>query len=156
MMSQEKESVQSVFSFLPHRYPFLLIDAIESVEVPHIICKKLLSNNEPVFQGHFPGYPVFPGVMTLEACAQASGILLHHVEDPEKMKDKLGVFAGIDQVRFRKILVPGETMTIHSEYLSKKMGVYFFKVSVQVESQQAMSGNIQVVLAPAPEDWALR
>jgi 3-hydroxyacyl-[acyl-carrier-protein] dehydratase len=152
-MSLAKDTA-SVYSYLPHRYPFLLIDSIEAVEVPRIICKKLVSHSEPVFQGHFPGYPVFPGVMTVEASAQASGILLHYIENQETMKNRLGLFAGIEQVRFRKMVLPGEVMTIHSEFTAKKMGVYFFNVSVEVEAQQVMKGKIQVMLAPAPEGWS--
>ncbi len=153
-MSHRVTSERSVFSYLPHRWPFLLIDSIEQLEVPKIICKKLVSHAEPVFQGHFPGLPIFPGVMTVEASAQASGILLHHVETPEAMKNKLGVFAGIDKVRFKKMVSPGEVLTIHSEYLTKKMGVYFFKVAVETNNEPVMNGNIQVVLSPMPEDWS--
>jgi len=152
-MSVSKDQIAPICSYLPHRYPFLLIDSIEQIEIPKITCKKLVSHSEPVFQGHFPGYPVFPGVMTVEASAQASGILLHFVEDQEVMKNRLGLFAGIEQVRFRKMVLPGEVMTIHSEWINKKMGVYFFEVSVEVETQTVMKGKIQVMLAPAPAGW---
>jgi 3-hydroxyacyl-[acyl-carrier-protein] dehydratase len=78
---------------------------------------------------------------------------LHFVEDQEVMKNRLGLFAGIEQVRFRKMVLPGEVMTIHSEWINKKMGVYFFEVSVEVETQIVMKGKIQVMLAPAPAEW---
>jgi 3-hydroxyacyl-[acyl-carrier-protein] dehydratase len=152
-MSPASDSIAPVCSYLPHRFPFLLIDSIEQVDIPRITCKKLVSYSEPVFQGHFPGYPVFPGVMTVEASAQASGILLHFIEDQEVMKNRLGLFAGIEQVRFRKMVLPGEVLTIHSEWITKKMGVYFFNVSVEVETQTVMKGKIQVMLAPAPTGW---
>ncbi len=153
-MSQDVVHKRSALDYLPHRWPFLLIDSIEQLEPPSIVCKKLVSYAEPVFQGHFPGLPIFPGVMTVEASAQASGILLHHIETPEVMKNKLGVFAGIDKVRFKKMVIPGDILTIHSEYLSKKMGVYFFKVEVKAGEEMVMSGNIQIVLSPMPEDWS--
>jgi 3-hydroxyacyl-[acyl-carrier-protein] dehydratase len=98
---------------LPHRYPFLLVDAIEEMErMKRIVGIKNLSINESFFQGHFPGNPIMPGVLILESMAQTAGILLlHEIPDREK---KLIYFAGIDNARFRRPVVPGEQLRIEA------------------------------------------
>ncbi len=103
--------VQEVMKHIPQRYPFLMIDRILEMEpAKHLVAVKNVTANEPFFQGHFPGRPVMPGVMILEAMAQASVYLLHRSK-PE-FKDRLFFFAGIDGVRFRRAVVPGDQLQI--------------------------------------------
>lgn len=104
---------------LPHRYPFLLVDKIVEFEIDKsIVGIKNVSVNEPFFPGHFPGQPVMPGVLILEAMAQAGGILLlNGIENPEK---KLAMFMSIDKAKFRKPVIPGDQLVLHLEMISKR------------------------------------
>lgn len=107
---------RQVSKFLPHRYPFLLIDKIIYLDTETVAGVKNVTMNEPFFQGHFPGNPVMPGVLIIEAMAQIGGILvLNTVPDPENY---LTLFLGIDQVRFRKIVSPGDTLVIQCDLLA--------------------------------------
>ena len=107
---------QEIMSILPHRYPILLVDRVlELVPRERIVAEKNVSANEPFFQGHFPGFPIMPGVLVVEAMAQAAGILsLREVED---LASSLFVFAGVEKARFRKPVVPGDVMRLEIEIL---------------------------------------
>lgn len=108
--------IKQIIKFLPHRYPFLLIDKIIYLDRESVAGIKNVSMNEPFFQGHFPGNPVMPGVLIIEAMAQIGGILvLNTVPDPENY---LTLFLGIDEVRFRKIVQPGDTLVIQCDLLA--------------------------------------
>ena len=109
----------AIMRILPHRYPFLLVDKIVEFEIDKsIVGIKNVSVNEPFFPGHFPGQPVMPGVLILEAMAQAGGILiLNGIEDPEK---KLAMFMSIDKAKFRKPVIPGDQLVLHLEVINKK------------------------------------
>ena len=108
--------VTEIQRILPHRYPFLLIDRVVDVtRKQRIVALKNVTINEPFFQGHFPGYPIMPGVLIVEAIAQAGGaLLLTEVADRE---GRLMVFTGIERARFRKPVVPGDTLRIEVEVL---------------------------------------
>ncbi|MGE0199874.1 MAG: 3-hydroxyacyl-ACP dehydratase FabZ [Candidatus Melainabacteria bacterium] len=102
--------VNQIMTFLPHRYPFLLVDRVtEHIAGEHIKGYKNVTMNEPFFQGHFPGLPIMPGVLQLEALAQLGGVLIAHTEAAQ---GKLMVFAGIDKVRFRRMVVPGDRLDL--------------------------------------------
>lgn len=104
-----------ILKAIPHRYPILMIDRADIVELDKkIIGYKAVSGNEPFFQGHFPGRPIMPGVLIVEAMAQAACVLL--LSKPE-VKDKLAFFAAIDGVRFRKPVLPGDMLEMHVEIL---------------------------------------
>lgn len=109
--------IQEILEFLPHRYPFLLIDRILEFErLKRVVALKNVSINEPYFQGHFPGAPIMPGVLVIEAMAQAGAVLmLSEMPDREK---KLAVFTGIDGAKFRSQVVPGDQIRIEVEVLS--------------------------------------
>ena len=109
--------IQEILEFLPHRYPFLLIDRIIEFEPKQrLVAIKNVTINEPFFQGHFPGYPIMPGVLVVEAMAQAGGIIMMH-ELPDR-HEKLVVFTGIDRARFRRPVSPGDQLRIEVEVLS--------------------------------------
>lgn len=114
--------VKTILADLPHRYPFLLVDKILDIEPnKRVIAMKNVTFNEPFFQGHFPGHPIMPGVLIIEAMAQAGGILLlNAVENPET---KLVYFLAIDNVKFRKPVMPGDTLRFELEMLTFRRGV---------------------------------
>lgn len=106
-------NIKEIMDFIPHRYPFLLIDRVTEHEERKLIKGyKNISMNEALFQGHFPGEPIFPGVLQLEAMAQLGGVLLAHMPEAD---GKLMVFAGIDKVRFRRMVVPGDRLDMECE-----------------------------------------
>ncbi len=109
--------IQEILGFLPHRYPFLLIDRIVEFErTKRLVAIKNVTINEPFFQGHFPGYPIMPGVLVVEAMAQAGGIIMMY-ELPDRDK-KLVVFTGIERAKFRRPITPGDQVRIEVEVLS--------------------------------------
>ena len=111
--------IQEILEFLPHRYPFLLIDRVVEFEATkRLVAIKNVTINEPFFQGHFPGHPVMPGVMQVEAMAQVASILLFKLA---KTTSRIGYFMSADEVKFRKPVLPGDTIFIHAE-LTKSRG----------------------------------
>ena len=120
-------------NYLPHRYPFLLIDKIlDFKKHDYLKAQKNVSNNEPFFQGHFPGHPVFPGVLILEAMAQATALL--DFKSNEREKDSLlYYFVGIDKARFKKPVVPGDIMIIDVKLNQSKRDVHKFTASCMVD-----------------------
>ena len=113
--------IQRILSILPHRYPFLLVDrVVECVPNSHIKAYKNVTVNEPFFQGHFPGAPIMPGVLILEALAQAGGLLaVSGLED--NLDDKLFLFTGLDGVKFRKQVVPGDRLDLECSNIRMKL-----------------------------------
>ena len=120
------ESLQEILKILPHRYPFLLVDrVVEVVPGERLVAIKNVSFNEPYFMGHFPGYPVMPGVLILEAMAQA-GALLAGKTDPASVCARLVYFMTIDKVRFRKPVVPGDQLRLALTLLKRRREVWRF------------------------------
>lgn len=125
---------------LPHRYPFLLIDKITEMEEGKSITGiKNVTINEPFFQGHFPGNPIMPGVLITEALAQTGAVLL--LSMPEN-KGKLGVFTGINNFKFRRQVVPGDTLTLSAELLMYRHGMGKANVKATVDGEVAAMGEI--------------
>ena len=126
-------SDNDIQNYLPHRYPFLLIDKILNFKKHDFLkAQKNVSNNEPFFQGHFPGHPVFPGVLILEAMAQATALL--DFKSNEREKDSLlYYFVGIDKARFKKPVVPGDIMIIDVKLNQSKRDVHKFTASCMVD-----------------------
>jgi len=131
-------------NIIPHRYPFLLIDKVIEVEPgKKAVAIKNVTINEPFFQGHFPGNPIMPGVLIVEALAQTAcvaGLML------EENKGKLGVFTGIESMKFRKQVVPGDTLKLEAEFLMFKMGMGKVKVLATVDEQVAAEGQIKFAM----------
>jgi beta-hydroxyacyl-ACP dehydratase FabZ len=113
--------IESIFKMLPHRYPFLMIDRVLAFTPDeNIEALKNVTINEPYFQGHFPQKPVMPGVMIVEAMAQAGGLLVYASMPPETWGRKLSYFMGIDKVRFRQQVVPGDQLIFKVQILKKR------------------------------------
>ncbi|MGL4695142.1 3-hydroxyacyl-ACP dehydratase FabZ [Enterococcus larvae] len=111
-------NIQEIMEIIPHRYPFLLLDRVEEmVAGEKVVAKKNVTMNEPFFQGHFPSEPVMPGVLIIEALAQAGAVAL--LSMPE-FKGKTAYFGAMDKVRFRQKVVPGDTLTLEVEILKVK------------------------------------
>ncbi len=125
---------------LPHRYPFLLVDKItEMEEGKRAVGIKNVTVNEPFFQGHFPGNPIMPGVLIVESLAQVGAVMLLSL--PEN-KGKLGVFTGISNMKFRRQVVPGDTLTLEAELITYRHGMGKANVRALVEGQVAAAGEI--------------
>ncbi|MBQ8301572.1 MAG: 3-hydroxyacyl-ACP dehydratase FabZ [Clostridia bacterium] len=129
---------------LPHRYPFLLVDKIVAFEEGKSITGiKNVTANEPQFTGHFPGNPIMPGVLITEALAQVGAVML--LAMPEN-KGKLGVFTGINNFKFRRQVVPGDTLELHAELLTYRHGMGKANVKATVEGQVAAMGEISFAI----------
>ncbi|MCX7711980.1 MAG: 3-hydroxyacyl-ACP dehydratase FabZ [Clostridia bacterium] len=130
---------------IPHRFPFLLVDKVIELEPnKRIVAIKNVTANEPFFQGHFPEYPIMPGVLIVEALAQTAGIC---TADGGDNGGKLGLFASIDSMKFKNPVVPGDTLRLEAEILMNKMGVVKAKVKATVEGQVAAEGEIKFAMA---------
>ncbi len=141
-------NVIEIMKFLPHRYPFLLVDRIIELEPPNrIVGLKNVTINEEFFQGHFPGAPVMPGVLILEAMAQVAGVLLYR-EMPEQDKDrKLIYFTGVEGAKFRRPVVPGDQLRIEVELVYRRNS--FGKVSARALVEGKLAAEAQELFAVA-------
>lgn len=128
---KQKLSISEILNFLPHRFPFLLVDKILEQEENKIVGVKNVTINEPFFQGHFPGHPVMPGVLIIEAMAQIGGVLMF---SKEENKGKIPLFAGIDKARFKKPVYPGDQLIIKVEIIKMVMGVGKAKAEAYVDA----------------------
>lgn len=135
--------VNEIRQYLPHRYPFLLIDRVVDLKVGEsIVAYKNITINEGVFEGHFPNYPVFPGVLILEAMAQACGVLGFKTMEKTPDDGSIYLYAGIDNVRFKRPVVPGDQMYIEAKKLSDKRGIWKFECVAKVDGQLVTSATI--------------
>ncbi|MDX6332163.1 MAG: 3-hydroxyacyl-[acyl-carrier-protein] dehydratase [Streptomycetaceae bacterium] len=139
--------ITEIMAILPHRYPFLLIDrVVELVRMERIVAIKNVTINEPYFQGHFPTYPIMPGVLMVEAMAQAGGALLL-TEVPDR-DDKLMVFTGIDEARFRAPVVPGDQVRIEVEVLKWSRRGATMRGNARVDGKLVCEAEIRCQLVP--------
>ncbi len=132
--------INQIMKLLPHRYPFLLVDRVlEFSPKGSITAIKNVTINEPFFQGHFPDYPVMPGVLIIEALAQTAALLTF---SEEKQEDAVYYFAGIDGARFKKPVVPGVQLVMVATYQREKAGIYKFHVKATVDGELAAEADI--------------
>jgi len=135
--------IDEIRSYLPHRYPFLLVDrVVELIPGVSIVAYKNLSINEAFFDGHFPGKPIFPGVLLLEAMAQAAGILGFKTKNKTPAEGSIYYFAAADELRFRRPCIPGDRVTLRATLLSERRGIAKFDVSADVDGELAASATI--------------
>ena len=141
--------LQRIYKALPHRYPFLMIDRVVSfTKDDNIVAIKNISNNEPQFPGHFPGFPVMPGVLLLEAMAQACGVLLFLSSGADARPDnQLFFLTGVDDVRFRKMVLPGDQVILKASCDRQRRGFYTFKTEGWVDDALVCQAKIIAALS---------
>lgn len=135
--------VSEIREYLPHRYPFLLVDRVVELHLGEsIVGYKNVSVNEPFFNGHFPDKPVFPGVLLVEAMAQISGILGFKTMQKKPADGSIYYFAGADKLRFKRPVVPGDQVMLYSEVVSERRGVWKFEVRSEVDGEMCSAATI--------------
>ncbi len=139
-MTVKTLDVEAIQQRLPHRYPFLLIDRVLDISISHIQAIKNVSFNEPFFQGHFPGKPVMPGVLVLEAMAQAVG-LMHQ----EKHPTGLGYLVGVDEARIRQPVVPGDQLMLSAEVVRQRQKLCKAKAQATVNGTLVAEAIISLI-----------
>ena len=144
--------IRKVLKALPHRYPLLLVDKVQSIELGESIhAVKAVTFNEDFFQGHFPGAPIMPGVLKVEAMAQAAAILGIETLDLAG-SGKLVYFMGIENAKFRAPVTPGCLLDLHVEFLQKRSRVYKFKGKASVEGKTTCEAEFTAMIADPPQD----
>lgn len=143
-------NINEIRDYLPHRYPFLLIDRVlEMEEGKRIVALKNVTINEPFFPGHFPHHPVMPGVLIVEAMAQAAAVLSFKSMGVKPDESSVVYFAGIDKVRFKRVCRPGDTLTLEAEIVAVHGPVGRAKVKATVEGQLACRGELMFAVVDA-------
>lgn len=128
--------IHKILEHLPHRYPFLLVDRVVELEVGKSIhAYKNVTINEPFFVGHFPHHPVMPGVLIMEALAQAAGILSFKTMGEMPDADSVFYFVGIDEARFKKPVMPGDQLHLHIQIERQMRGIWKYKAEARVEGE---------------------
>ena len=129
-------TTKEIMDIIPHRHPFMLIDTIEELEEgQRALGKKCVSFNEPYFAGHFPGNPVMPGVLQVEAMAQTAGAIIRSGDENYAETTKSVLFMSIDAVKFRKQVKPGDQLRMHVEKIKERRNIYVFKGQALVDGQ---------------------
>jgi len=135
-----KMNINEVKNFLPHRYPFLMIDKVLDFEVgKHLTAVKNVTFNEPQFTGHFPAQPIMPGVLIVEALAQATGILAFKSEVGKPVDGQIYMLVGIDKVRFKRTVEPGDQILLNVEVMMVKRGMWKFNCKATVDGELVTS-----------------
>jgi 3-hydroxyacyl-[acyl-carrier-protein] dehydratase len=136
---------QQIKEILPHRYPFLLVDRVTAIELGRSITGfKNISINEEMFNGHFPERPIMPGMLILEAMAQVSGVLGFLTSGKRPADGHIYLFVGADNARFKRQVVPGDCLTLHSEFITSKRHIHKFACRAMVGDELAASADILV------------
>lgn len=135
--------IKEIIELLPHRYPFLLIDRVlELVPGKYVVAIKNITMNEPQFTGHFPGNPIFPGVMLVEAMAQAAGVLAIKTRSQGLGDRKAAVIAGVDKVRFKRPVVPGDQLVMRCEIVAIKRNIWKFRCEGRIDGALVTEAEI--------------
>jgi 3-hydroxyacyl-[acyl-carrier-protein] dehydratase len=147
--NQENLSVDihEILKYLPHRYPFLLVDRVLSCEPgKSITALKNVTINEPFFNGHFPNYPVMPGVLIIEALAQAAGILTLKSVSAKPDQDSIFYFVGIDAARFKRPVQPGDQLMLKATILRERIGVWKYSAKAEVDGRVAAEAELMCTM----------
>ena len=136
--------VNEIREYLPHRYPFLLVDRVAELdlETNSISAYKNVSINEPFFNGHFPQHPIMPGVLIIEAMAQAAGILGFKMMGAKPADGTLYYFVGSDKLRFRSPVTPGDKLVLEAKFISAKRSIWKFDCRATVDGKEVCSAEI--------------
>ncbi len=135
--------INEIMEHLPHRYPFLLVDKVLDYRVGEsLVAVKNVSVNEPCFTGHFPHRPVFPGVLILEALAQATGLLAFKTMNTKPTESSLYYFVGIDKARFKRPVVPGDQVELHVAIVKRKRDMWKFTAEAKVDDKVVCSADL--------------
>lgn len=147
-------NIGRILELLPHRYPFMLVDRVnELVQGKSIKAHKCVSFNEPFFQGHFPGLPVMPGVLIIEALAQAGGLMVMDLLSKEPgYKEKIFLFTGIDKVRFRRTVLPGDRLDLECVLLRHKMRLWKMQGHAYVDGQLVAEAELTAAVTNREEN----
>ncbi|UCH49135.1 MAG: 3-hydroxyacyl-ACP dehydratase FabZ [Betaproteobacteria bacterium] len=146
-MTGDEIDVQEIMRLLPHRYPFLLIDRVLAYEPgKEIVALKNVTINEPFFGGHFPNFPVMPGVLIIEAMAQASALLAFKTFDLELSDSNVFYFVGIDGARFKKPVTPGDQLVVKAQILRSIKGIWKFTGQAYVDDKVVSEANLMCTM----------
>ena len=138
---------QEIKDYLPHRFPFLLLDRVTDVQPgKSLTALKNVSYNEPFFQGHFPESPVMPGVLVIEAMAQACGVLAVCSQGGKRKEGEITLFAGLDEVRFKRQVVPGDQLIFDVEITHAKRNIYKYKARASVDGELAAEAELMCAI----------
>jgi len=151
MNQQTSIDIEAILNLLPHRYPFLLVDRVLEYHLdapPRIRALKNVTINEPFFQGHFPGHPVMPGVLILEAMAQAAGCLAHLARAAEQAEEQLYYLVKIDKARFNRIVVPGDQLIFEVEQKRLMRGMGLYTATTLVDGKAVSSAELLCAQRP--------
>jgi 3-hydroxyacyl-[acyl-carrier-protein] dehydratase len=136
-------TIEEIKEYLPQRYPFLLVDRVVEMELgKSIVAYKNVSVNEPFFEGHFPGNPIMPGVLIIEALAQSAGVLGFKSQEKKPKDGYLYYFVGADNIRLRRPVVPGDQLKLEATIVSRKKGIYKFDCKASVAGELVSSMTI--------------
>ncbi len=139
---------KEIREYIPHRYPFLLVDKVLSCDLekenPSMVAVKNVTTNEPFFTGHFPDEPVMPGVLMIEAMAQAMGLLMAKIRGWGPQHGNLCVLAGVDKARFKRMVVPGDQLEFHVELLKQRRDLWKFSGKGIVDGDVVCSAEVLV------------
>ncbi|NJD05759.1 MAG: 3-hydroxyacyl-ACP dehydratase FabZ [Methylococcaceae bacterium] len=140
--------IQEIQEYLPHRYPFLLVDRVVECEPGvRLLAYKNVTYNEPFFTGHFPGLSIMPGVLIIEAMAQTTGLLAGQTQPDVLGKGKTYYLVGLDKVRFKRPVVPGDKLMLEASYLRHKRNIWAFACKAEVEGEFVASAEIMCAAA---------
>lgn len=135
--------IERIMAFLPHRYPFLLVDRVlEFCKSERLVGLKNVTFNEPFFTGHFPVKPIMPGVLIIEALAQCTGLLAMSSEPDQLPENSLYYFVGIDNARFKRPVVPGDQLRMEVDFIKRKRSIWVFNGVATVDGQIVASAEI--------------
>jgi 3-hydroxyacyl-[acyl-carrier-protein] dehydratase len=140
--------IQKIKEYLPHRYPFLLVDRVLEVEPgKRLLAYKNVTYNEPFFTGHFPELPIMPGVLIIEALAQTTGLLASETAPDVLGKGMVYYLVGLDKVRFKRPVVPGDRLMLEASYLRHKRNIWAFSCRAEVDGEFVASAEIMCAAA---------
>ena len=137
-------NINDIMRMLPHRYPFLLIDRVLEISEDLTTCA-----NEPQFTGHFPEFPVMPGVLIIEAMAQACAVLaMSRLTEEQKKEKALFYFAGIDEARFKRVVIPGDQLIFECKYIKDRAGIGWYEAVATVDGHVAATAKMMCARRP--------